>query len=115
MELQAHPDRTTFLEFLHSSKSCSVFLLICLENAGRDADSVERPGSKSFSGITCVWKTFHLLTPPGKAKSLCVFGLLDMQFCEDYTRIVCYLTPRTGLGPSIINNLLQLGSKSQRY
>lgn len=67
MELQAHPGRT-FLKFLHSPKSCSMFQLMCLENAGRDADSVESPGSKSFSGIMCVLKTFHLQTPPGKAK-----------------------------------------------
>lgn len=68
MELQAHPGRT-FLKLMHSSKSCSMSQLMCLENAGRDADSVESPGNKSLSGIIGVLKTFHLQTPPGKAKS----------------------------------------------
>lgn len=60
MELQAHPGRATFLKFLHSSKSCPMFQLMYLENAGRDADSVESPGSKSLSRIICVLRTFLL-------------------------------------------------------
>ena len=68
MEPQAHPGGT-FLKFLHSSKSCSMFHLMCLENAGRDANSVEGSGSKSLSGIIYVLQIYHLQTPPGKAKS----------------------------------------------
>lgn len=54
MELQAHPGRATLLQVLHSSKSCSMFQLMCLGNAGRDAAAAEEHSSKSLSGITCL-------------------------------------------------------------
>lgn len=68
MELQARPGNTTLLKFLHSSKSCSMFQLMCLENTGRNAAAAEEHHSKSSPGITC-FEDFSLADSTWKAKA----------------------------------------------